>query len=823
MKTPELQLAELLAEKERRIRYDRLHHWFPDTGPFRRELYKKHVAFMNASSEFIQRAFIAANQSGKELRISEPVLTPNGWVKIGELDIGSSVCTPEGTIAQVTGIFDQGLKDIYRIHFDDRTYVDCGYEHLWLSRSKYSDNWSTKVFSDIKVGDHIPYTQPVRYSERTLPVDPYLLGLLLGDGHLTPKSAGISSGDEEILDYCREQARGFSCELRHTSRYDYYFTSKLRSKEGYGKNLLVDALRELNVLHGTFDKFVPDIYKYSNHRLALLQGLMDSDGYYAKNGTGGEFTSVSKQLAQDVIEILQSLGVRCTLNNKKTSWTYLGIKKFSTAYRVAIGKTSLPLFRLERKLKNQALNTFSKRPCDRIIKKIELVGRDQARCISVDSSNKTYIISNYTVTHNTQTGGFEIACHLTGLYPSWYTGKRFHKPTSGWAASKTTAVTAAGVQQALCGPSEDIGSGMIPKDCIVSIHKKSGSSADAYDKVVVKHVSGGLSTIHFKSYDMGREVFQSATLDFIWLDEEPSDPGIYSECLTRVVASEGIILCTFTPLYSMSQVVLSFLKSGKMPQGGIGEAMPGKFVANVSWDDVPHLSTERKNILLGSYSEHERDARTKGLPGLGSGAIYPYNPKEYTATPFEIPNHWPRWYGMDVGWNVTACVWFTKNPDTNTIYVYDEHYAAQKLPIMHAAAIKDRGDYIPGFIDPASRQTGNEGTKLFELYQSFGLILHAAENAVNAGILLCNQFFAAGRIKIWYTCPKLLEEIGMYCRDEKGNIVKQFDHSVDAMRYGLVSGADHGVSKYDYYRDLEEESNFYSNTVSKQRDNITGY
>lgn len=430
---------------------------------------------------------------------------------------------------------------------------------------------------------------------------------------------------------------------------------------------------------------------------------------------------------------------------------------------------------------------------------------------------RAFIAANQT--GKTKTGGFEIACHLTGRYPSWFNGKKFYKPTSGWAASKTTAVTATGVQEALLGPPTDIGSGMIPKDCIVSIHKKSGSSADAYDKIVVKHISGGLSSIQFKSYDMGREVFQSATLDFIWLDEEPSDPGIYSECLTRVVASEGIILCTFTPLYSLSQVVLSFLKQGKMPTGGIGEAMPGKFVANVSWDDVPHLSKERKAILLGAYSEHERDARTKGIPGRGAGSVYPYDPLTYTITPFEIPYHWPRWYGMDVGYNVTACVWLTKDPETNTLYVYDEHYLMKSLPIMHADTIKSKGEYIPGFIDPSSRQTESDGSKLIQVYQNYGLHLNLADNAVGAGLLIVNQYFASGRLKIWFTCPKLLEEIGMYCRDEKGNIVKQFDHAVDALRYAIVSGVDYGVSKYDHFRDLDEEEDFYGDT----RSSITGY
>lgn len=422
----------------------------------------------------------------------------------------------------------------------------------------------------------------------------------------------------------------------------------------------------------------------------------------------------------------------------------------------------------------------------------------------------------------TQTGAFETACHLTGLYPIWYKGKRFHKAVSGWGASKTTAVTRDGVQRALLGPPEDIGSGMIPKASIVSIYKKSGSAADAVEKITVRHISGGISSIIFKSYDMGREVFQASTLDFIWLDEEPTDPGVYSECLTRVVATEGIIYCTFTPLFGMSEVVLGYLKEGLLPPGGIGESVPGKYVVNCSWDDVPHLDEKRKNTLLAAYSNSERDARTKGLPSLGAGAIYPYNEKEFIVSPFEIPGHWPLFYGLDVGYNVTSAIWVAEQPETGTLYVFDEHYLMQSLPVLHASAIKARGSFIPGFIDPSSRQSNDEGIKLMNVYMDQGLNIQMAKNAVDAGLVTVGQYFAAGRLKIFSTCSKLLEELRMYHRDEKGNIVKKLDHAVDALRYAIVSGTGNGVSKNMYYGDLEEESNFYG-SQNKQRDNVTGY
>lgn len=421
----------------------------------------------------------------------------------------------------------------------------------------------------------------------------------------------------------------------------------------------------------------------------------------------------------------------------------------------------------------------------------------------------------------TQTGGFEMACHLTGLYPDWWMGKKFDRPVKAWGASKTITVTRDAIQQSLLGPPEDLGSGMIPKDLIIQLVKKPGSSADAFEKIAVRHITGGISTIHFKSYDGGRETFQGTSMDIVWLDEEPSDPKIYSECLTRLIATKGIIYCTFTPLFGVSEVVLSFLKEGKLPPNGVGEAVPGKFVVNCTWDDVPHLDEERKKILLAAYSHNEREARTKGIPTLGAGSIYPYLESDFVIAPFELPTGYTRFYGLDVGWNVTAATFCAKDTNTGTVYIYDEYYGKQAEAAIHAYNIKCRGQYIPGFIDPASRQSNQAtGLKLLDIYQENGLYLSVADNAVEPGILAVAQFFAAGKLKIFSTCSKLLEELRMYHRDENGKIIKKNDHLVDAMRYAIVSGYDSGVSERDFAKEMALEDEFY---CSGTRDTITGY
>jgi phage terminase large subunit-like protein len=157
-------------------------------------------------------------------------------------------------------------------------------------------------------------------------------------------------------------------------------------------------------------------------------------------------------------------------------------------------------------------------------------------------------------------GGAETAIHLTGLYPDWWEGRRFDRPTRGWAGSKTSEVTRDGVQRYLLGEPKtksEWGKGMVPHSRLLS-HKMRQGVADAVDNFTVKHVSGGVSTLGFKSYDQGREKWQGETLDFVWFDEEPP-MDIYMEGLTRTNATKGIAYITFTPLLGMSDVVSMFL------------------------------------------------------------------------------------------------------------------------------------------------------------------------------------------------------------------------------------------------------------------------
>lgn len=162
----------------------------------------------------------------------------------------------------------------------------------------------------------------------------------------------------------------------------------------------------------------------------------------------------------------------------------------------------------------------------------------------------------------TLSGSREVAMHLTGDYPDWWDGHRFNRPIRAWAASKTGEVTRDGPQRMLVGDprqQEEWGRAAIPKSALRQ-HSRRQGVADALDGIVVKHETGGLSTLTFKSYDQGREKWQADTLDLVWYDEEPP-LDIYMEGLTRTNATGGIVMITFTPLLGMSEVVRMFLQS----------------------------------------------------------------------------------------------------------------------------------------------------------------------------------------------------------------------------------------------------------------------
>jgi hypothetical protein len=210
---------------------------------------------------------------------------------------------------------------------------------------------------------------------------------------------------------------------------------------------------------------------------------------------------------------------------------------------------------------------------------------------------------------------------------------------------------------------------------------------------------------------------------------------------------------------------------------------------SAGWDHVPHLTADAKADMLENTPQWLQDARSKGTPSLGAGAIYPIKESFIKVDPFPLPDHWPRAYALDVGWNWTAALWAAWDLDTLTKYIYAEYKAGEALPAVHASAIKARGEWIRGVIDPAANNRAQkDGERLMADYVGAGLDLTMSANAVSAGILACWQDLATGRTKVFSTLQGFFGEYRLYRRDENGKIVKKNDHLMDDMRYLHLSG-----------------------------------
>lgn len=447
-------------------------------------------------------------------------------------------------------------------------------------------------------------------------------------------------------------------------------------------------------------------------------------------------------------------------------------------------------------------------------------------------------------TGKTEAASYEVSCHLTGVYPEWWEGRRFDHPVDIWAAGDTATTTRDICQLSLYGPVPAAPrSGMIPAHLIKHATPKN-SIPGAVETIYVNHSSGGLSSIQFKSYDQRREAFQGTARHIIWLDEEcPED--VYTECLMRTLTCQGIVIVTFTPVEGLTPFVQNWLEQSVMIVGDEGgnpvveaaeaqvfrgdqdddlsgvdpdpvTAFPEmrdpnnvvaedtssvkvalserqKLITMISWDEVPHLSKAAQIQMLSSIPPYQRAARTRGIPNLGSGVVYPVPEDDIKVKPFPIPDHFVRGYGMDVGWNWTVALHGAYDRESGIMYLYREHYRQHAEPPVHVAGIQAAGDWIPGRIDPAANGRNQlDGKQLLQAYLDLGLRIDMAPNGVESGIEIVWTMLTAGRIKVFSHLKHFFTEYRMYRRDAKGmgKIVKKHDHLMDAMRYLIASGTD---------------------------------
>lgn len=409
-------------------------------------------------------------------------------------------------------------------------------------------------------------------------------------------------------------------------------------------------------------------------------------------------------------------------------------------------------------------------------------------------------------TGKTETCAAEVAIHATGLYPDWWKGLRIKHPIECLIACESNEMTRDIQQKKLYGEfelesTEPDGTGWVPKDRILGWDNRVCGLKGVYDKVQVRHASGGVSVIHQKSYEQGYTKFQGVQYDLTWLDEEPDDIKIFSEVLMRLIARKGHLLLSRTPLFGMTDLIDHFL----------GDS-PGVYSANVTWDDAPHLDKQTKEELLKSIPPHERDARTKGIPMMGEGAIFPISDEDIWCEQFHAPDHWRFLAAMDFGVeHPTACVWLAWNMESDVVYVTDCYRKgrSQSDPqsttvANHASAIKarDPNNLIPVAWphDGIREERVGGGINLKTLYEDQGVNMlpkHARyeENdkkgagagvmSVERGLLEMYQRMVDGRLKVFKHLNDWFEEKRVYHRKD-GKIVPRKDDLLSATRIGLM-------------------------------------
>lgn len=339
-------------------------------------------------------------KKGKAQPYYSLVQTPKGPVEMGSIKIGDFVCTPKSGVAEVIGISEQGNKDVYRIHFKHDFY-DCTEDHL-LSLIR-NDRKATKFVKTVKeIKDDLRYpdrykwgvlaSDPLYMEERSILVNPYLIGALIGDGTIgdSAHTPMITSADQDILDIIENIIKDFDCRLQHSADYSYRISSN-----NHGINKITDILRYYKLKGcNSHTKFIPKDYLYNSieNRWSLFQGLMDTDGSVT-DYKSIEYTTVSEQLMNDVKWLAQSLGFFVTVQRRKT---YCNNKSF-WSYRMKFSGGDLTKsFRCKRKIKtNRTKNKIFK-----TIHKIEKIGNDNCRCIQLNTIDGLYLTDNCTITHN---------------------------------------------------------------------------------------------------------------------------------------------------------------------------------------------------------------------------------------------------------------------------------------------------------------------------------------------------------------------------------------------------------------------------------------
>lgn len=412
------------------------------------------------------------------------------------------------------------------------------------------------------------------------------------------------------------------------------------------------------------------------------------------------------------------------------------------------------------------------------------------RAFIADSATKfELLLSAGNGTGKTEIGAFVTAMHVTGEYPPWWEGRRWNRPVDVWVCGQSAEALREAAQLKLCGRMDEDtwGTGMIPKRCLMKVEKARGI-AGAIDALEIRHASGGVSHLYFKTYTQEPSNWQGPRLDLVWFDEEPKTPQHYSEAIARLMGRNGMSYLTFTPLAGPTEVVKRFVDDDE----------PTRAYFTMSMDEAAHISAEEKARKFREYPPHERDARYHGRISLGDGGVYdtPDTDLIVDIPLSQVPLHWAKLWGIDFGIDHPfAAVLYAWDREVDEHYILAEIKMKDAIPLQHAHAMRQVAANVPvAWPRDGHNREKSSGKPLAESYRQFGLQMlneaacfppPAGGYSVYAGITELNNIMQARRWHVARSCREWLKEYKTYhFRD--GQIVKRDDDLLDASRYAYM-------------------------------------
>lgn len=419
-------------------------------------------------------------------------------------------------------------------------------------------------------------------------------------------------------------------------------------------------------------------------------------------------------------------------------------------------------------------------------------------------------------TGKTLSSTYEVACHLTGEYPENWEGLRFSFPPTVWVLGVDGTQVKDVVQAELFGILGDNGydgTGWVPSDKVTGFARHGQVVGLARD-VTVKHVTGGDSRVSFRAYSQsnrgaGTTAFAGSSVDLILVDEQPSDPELHGQLVTRTMTGNrkkgGSIIYSMTPELGVTELIAQFTE----------RRAPHQHLTQVTWDDCPHLTPEIQKQILASIPEWQHDMRMKGIPFMGSGAVFKVPESRLKVARFDIPAHFTWLAGIDFGIDhPTAWAKCAYDRENDVVYLVSCYRKSGEMIAEHARYIRGASQ---GFIetvyphDGDAREKGS-GKTLAEMYRDANVKMvrrfHNCDrektNFVEPGLQVMDERMRTDRFKV-FDVPEnepFLQEYRRYHRDEKGKLVKVDDDTIDAVRYCSIMIPVYGKNETEATTDL---------------------